>query len=751
MNIEQALSGLDLHRINHISIFHFLRKVCIMPCLSELSKVLYTIVVGGFAYETLYSSDEDIFYTPDADICIVSGINYIDLITSIISTFFTETLLKWYTHPFDVKDLLAHPELRGNHTKIMINPYVCIAVRYDDDILGKKLIVFVNQAQKGANIVDIRGENTNIWAILECKLIDSYENQPIIINGLNVENQQMMINGFQLSFEHKINKLLQLPFENNPIFYPILCKYQCRLHVLYQRICFLCNDSSLDFFQKWQHGLYQKIPTHVLFYENHMETVHQLSRKNIYEIAYAIQSEQQRIQKEFEMEQERKRIENDRIESERRRVEQERIENERLEQERIYNERQRRIYNERQQERERKRLEKQRIYNERKTRLENEIKEIEKQRIIVERELQKRIEEERLECERQRIEKERIENERKIHEKEKILAEKKQHQQQKKIEKKQREKEKKQKSLQQEKELEELIAKMKPKEEQNQNTHQTHIAPEDEAESLINIMTVISLGGIDLTQNDFHKTVSYMHRKKDILHAYLAKLNYKQKNELVKQLQNVIQMALFAMPVCMSNLQHIEKYLSYNSRPSRHIVLEIITMWWKDFYHTNVFINLMRIISLFGHGMRMEFSEILSKKSDPQWSIAILLFNDLEDMNINSDHLIAWMSAKIKYVFLWVKTKSLKEKNNKDSTFHNLTREFIELKLFDVQNEQENSDVNEMFFQEMMKVCAYQLTYNNMKRHGLVHIMEENMWVETKNGYELNIRLAEPDRVFSNC
>jgi hypothetical protein len=96
----------------------------------------------------------------------------------------------------------------------------------------------------------------------------------------------------------------------------------------------------------------------------------------------------------------------------------------------------------------------------------------------------------------------------------------------------------------------------------------------------------------------------------------------------------------------------------------------------------------------------------------------------------------------------------LKEKDNKDSTFHNLTREFIELKLFDVQNEEQDSEKiqhNEMFFQEMMKVCAYQLTYNNMKRHGLVHIMEENMWVETKNGYELNIRLAEPDRVFSNC
>ena len=177
-------------------------------------------------------------------------------------------------------------------------------------------------------------------------------------------------------------------------------------------------------------------------------------------------------------------------------------------------------------------------------------------------------------------------------------------------------------------------------------------------------------------------------------------------------------------------------------------------MWWKDFYHTNIFINLMKIVSLFGRGIRMEFSDILSKKSEPQWSIAILLFNDLEDMNTNTDHLFAWMCAKIKYVFLWVKTKSLTEKDNKDSTFQEMTREFINLKLFDIQNEEQDSEKiqhNEMFFQEMMKVCAYQLTYNNMKRHGLVHIMEENMWVETKNGYELNIRLAEPDRAFSNC
>jgi hypothetical protein len=98
-----------------------------------------------------------------------------------------------------------------------------------------------------------------ITKVIEFKIKYNIDNSIIELPiGLYRENDENMIKGFKMSFEHKLNQLNNLSIENNPILYPIVNIYQCRLRVLYFRILELSANLAQDVLKKWQNVLNEK-------------------------------------------------------------------------------------------------------------------------------------------------------------------------------------------------------------------------------------------------------------------------------------------------------------------------------------------------------------------------------------------------------------------------------------------------------------------------------------------------------------
>ena len=170
----------------------------------------------------------------------------------------------------------------------------------------------------------------------------------------------------------------------------------------------------------------------------------------------------------------------------------------------------------------------------------------------------------------------------------------------------------------------------KEKVEKEKKTEQEKIIkkiPETDTEviMLINIFTMISLGKFDADNEECHKTVSYMLKNEHKLVPFISKLNYKQKEQLEQQMENIANMAIMCQDECLFELKHIEKRMNYSTRPRKDIILRIITDWWTDFYKKNTFINLMRLLDIFTKVMKTTIASVFPRNKIKNWDLSLFL------------------------------------------------------------------------------------------------------------------------------
>ena len=250
----------DTKRVDHVATFHHLQDF-IMSSVCQLKQHFECILTGGFAYQLIYK-DLSSPYTHDLDVLVKCKANEENLskFITLISEQINQKTIE-YTQPFDINDLINHPELRCKHTKMMIHPHVCVAVRYCDDVIGTKLLVFVKQLPCLKKIIDIRGLNQEIVCIMDFKFVDFMtRTEEVKQHNFRVVNKDFLTDGFRLSFQHKLKQLEDLQTENNPILYPIVRNYQCRLHVLYDRLRVLDPLLAQHLVNEWQILVDKKFP-----------------------------------------------------------------------------------------------------------------------------------------------------------------------------------------------------------------------------------------------------------------------------------------------------------------------------------------------------------------------------------------------------------------------------------------------------------------------------------------------------------
>lgn len=275
-DLFNSLLGIDSTRIDRVATVNMLKISFLIPFVKLLAKKFQISLFGGAAFELI--KDNQIIYTSDIDIDIFE--NNVSTITDTIVDILTEYVnsspitlkrLEDFTLPFMENKLDSFPELRAKKDllikKTMIGENICVASRIfnrelnaDPDIIGNKIYIFIKNISSLKKVVDIRGDyDTDIWPVIEFKIKYNIDNSIIELPiGLYRENDENMIKGFKMSFEHKLNQLNNLSIENNPILYPIVNIYQCRLRVLYFRILELSANLAQDVLKKWQNVLNEK-------------------------------------------------------------------------------------------------------------------------------------------------------------------------------------------------------------------------------------------------------------------------------------------------------------------------------------------------------------------------------------------------------------------------------------------------------------------------------------------------------------